>query len=124
LTSSAERQACRHGRNDLLTQFGAEYGLLPVYALIIAFAGFSAHSLKHLLMMLGISSGVYITMFRAFDLKKDLDIFGLAGRFGLSHDAANGIAAAIYVFAIGFAIYGLKRLVVRNKPAPAPQEET
>ena len=75
MTSSAERQACRHGRNDLLTQFGAEYGLLPVYALIIAFAGFSAHSLKHLLMMLGISSGVYIAMFRAFDLKKNLDIW-------------------------------------------------
>ena len=124
MTSSAERQACRHGRNDLLTQFGAEYGLLPVYALIIAFAGFSAHSLKHLLMMLGISSGVYIAMFRAFDLKKDLDIFGLSDRFGLSHDTANGIAAGLYVFGIGFALYGLKRLVLRLKPAPAAREET
>ena len=77
---------------DLLTQFGAEYGLLPVYALIIGWAGFSAHSLKHLLMMLGILTGVYVTMFRAFDLKQDLDIFGLAARFGLSHDVANGVA--------------------------------
>lgn len=109
---------------DFLTQFGAEYGLLPIYALIIGWAGFSAHSLKHLLMMLGILSGVYITMFRAFDLKKNLNIFGLSERFGLSHDTANGVAAGLYVFGIGFAIYGLKRLVLRLKPAPAPQEET
>ena len=109
---------------DFLTQFGAEYGLLPVYALIIGWAGFSAHSLKHLLMMLGILSGVYITMFRAFDLRKDLDIFGLADRFGLSHDTANGIAAGLYVFGIGFALYSLKRLILRLKPAPTVREET
>ncbi len=108
---------------DILIQFGAEYGLLPVYALIIGWAGFSAHTLKHLLMMLGILTGVYVTMFRAFDLKKDLDIFGLSERFGLSHDAANGVAAAIYVFGIGFAVYGLKRLVPRRKSEPAPQED-
>ena len=108
---------------DILIQFGAEYGLLPVYALIIGWAGFSAYSLKHLLMMLGILTGVYVTMFRAFDLKKDLDIFGLSERFGLSHDAANGVAAAIYVFGIGFAVYGLKRLVLRRKSEPVPQED-
>jgi hypothetical protein len=109
---------------DLITQFGAEYGLLPVYALIIGFASLSAHSVKHLLMMLGILTGVYVTMFRAFDPKKDLDIFGLSARFGLSHDAANGIAAGLYVFGIGFAVFGLKRLILRLKPAPAAREET
>jgi hypothetical protein len=109
---------------DLLTQFGAEYGLLPVYALIIGWAGFSANSVRHLLMVLGILTGVYVTMFRAFDLKKDLDIFGLSEHFGLSHDAANGVAAALYVFGIGFAVYGLKRLALRRKAASAAQEET
>jgi hypothetical protein len=109
--------------SDFLTAFGAEYGLLPVYALIIGWAGFQASSLRHLLMMLGILSGVYIIMFRAFDLKKDLDVFGLSERFGLSHDTANGAAAGLYVFGIGFAAYGLKRLILRRKPAPVPQEE-
>jgi hypothetical protein len=46
-------------------------------------------------MMLGILTGVYAAMFRAFDLKKDLDIFGLSDGFGLSDDAANGVAAAL-----------------------------
>lgn len=109
---------------DFLTQFGAEYGLLPVYALIIGWAGFQAGSLRHLLMVLGILTGVYITMFRAFDLKKDLDLFGLSERFGLGHDTANGVAAGLYVFGIGFAVYGLKRLVLRRKSASAPQQET
>ena len=109
---------------DLLSQLSAEFGLLPVYALIIGVAGFSALSVKHLLMMLGILTGVYVAMFRAFDLKKDLDIFGLSDRFGLSHDAANGVAAALYVFAIGFAVFGLKRLLLRLKPAGAAHEET
>lgn len=105
------------GLTDFLTAIGEQYGLLPVYALIVAWAGVQAGTLRQLLTMLSIMTGVYVVMFRAFDLKRDLDVFGLAERFNLHPDAANGIAAASFVFGLGFAVYGLKRLVVR-RPAP------
>lgn len=98
-----------------LQAIGERYGLLPVYALIIAAGGVQAASLRRLLPMLGILFSVYVVMFKAFDLKRDLDVFGLAEGFGLSADVANAIAAAIFVLVIGFAAYGVKRLFVRSK---------
>jgi hypothetical protein len=100
---------------EFLQAIGERYGLLPVYAMIVAAGGFSAASLRNLLVVLSIMTGLYVTMFRAFNLGADLDVFGLAERFGLSADVANGLAAAVFVFGIGFAAYGLKRLVVRRK---------
>lgn len=102
--------------NALLTLIAEKYGLLPVYALIVTFAGLTAGSVKQLLFMLGIMAGVYVTMFKAFNLGSGLDIFGLAARFNIHQDAANGIAAAVFVFGLGFAVFGVKRLFVR-KPA-------
>jgi hypothetical protein len=106
------------GLNDFFELIATNYGLLPVYALIIAFAGVTAGSVKHLLTMLAIMAGVYVTMFRAFNLGAGLDIFNLAARFNLHPDVANGVAAALFVFGLGFAVYGVKRLVIR-KPREA-----
>jgi len=105
--------------NDLFTLIAEKYGLLPVYALIVTFAGLTAGSVKQLLMMLGIMAGVYVTMFKAFNLGAGfnaigLDVLGLAARFKLHQDAANGIAAAVFVFGLGFAVFGVKRLLVRE----------
>lgn len=76
-----------------------------------------AGSVKQLLTILMIMAGVYVTMFRAFDLKSGHDVFHLAERFNLHPDVANGVAAALFVFGLGFAVYGLKRLVVRKPRA-------
>jgi hypothetical protein len=103
------------GVTDLFQAIGERYGLVPVYALIIAAGALSASNLRHLLMMLGIFAGLYVTLFRAFDLGRGFDVLNLAERFQLSADVANGLAAACFVFGLGFAVYGLKRLVVRKK---------
>ena len=103
--------------SDMYESIAEQYGLLPVYALIVAGGAWQAGSLRHLLTMLVIMTGIYAVMFKAFDLKQGLDVFGLAERLGLSGDAANGVAAAVFVFGLGFVVYGLKRLVVRRAPA-------
>ncbi|KAF0178308.1 MAG: hypothetical protein IV086_02630 [Hyphomonadaceae bacterium] len=100
--------------NDLFQLIAENYGLLPAYALIVASAGVMAGSVKQLLGMLTIMTGVYVTMFRAFDLKRDLDVFQLAERFGLDANVANGVAGALFVFGLGFAVFGVKRLIVRK----------
>lgn len=97
-------------------QFIAEqFGLVAVYALIIAWAGLQAHSVKHLLMMLSIMGGVFVVMFKAFDLKRDIDVLGLADRLGLHPDVANAIAALLLTYVLGFAVYGVKRLFHRPR---------
>ena len=45
------------GVTDLLQDIGEHYGLLPVYALIVGWAGLQASSLRHLLSMLAIMAG-------------------------------------------------------------------
>jgi hypothetical protein len=105
------------GVTEFLQAIGERYGLLPVYALIIGFGGFTASSLRSLVFVLGIMLGVYVTMFRAFNLGAGVDVFELAARFQLSADVANGIAATIFVFGIGFAAFGLKRLLARKTTA-------
>ncbi len=103
--------------NDLFQTIAENYGLLPVYALIVAYMGLQASTVRQLLTMLMIAVGVYVTMFRAFNLGAGLDVFGLAERFSLHPDVANGVAAAIFVFGLGFAAYGVKRLIVRKSRA-------
>jgi len=102
------------GITDLFTLIAEKYGLLPVYALIVAWMGVAASTVRQLLTMLMIAAGVYVTMFRAFNLGGSLDVFGLAARFNLHPDVANGVAAALFVFGLGFAVYGAKRLIVRK----------
>lgn len=104
---------------DLFTLIAEKYGLLPVYALVVGWMGVQASSVRQLLTMLMIAAGVYVTMFRAFNLGTNLDVFRLADRFGLHPDVANGVAAALFVFGLGFAVYGLKRLIVRKPRAQA-----
>mgnify|MGYP003529949469 CR=1 FL=1 len=98
---------------DLFQIIAEQYGLVAVYALIVAWAGFQANSVKHLLMMLSIMGGVFVVMFQTFDLKRDLDVFGLAERFGLTPDFANAVAALLMTYVLGFAVFGVKRLFHR-----------
>ena len=101
------------GLNDLFQLIAARYGLVCVYALIVAGGAVQAGSVRQLLAMGSIMLGVYGVMFKAFDLGRSFDVFGLAARFGLSADVANGLAAAVFVFGLGFLVYGAKRLVAR-----------
>lgn len=103
------------GVTDILQLIGERYGLLPVYALIVAFASATASSVRTLLVALTIMAGVYATMFKAFDLGHGFDVIGLQARFGLSADVANGIAAAVFVYGLGFAVYGAKRIFVQRR---------
>lgn len=111
------------GLNDLFQYIAENYGLLPVYALIVASAGVMAGSVKQLLGMLTIMAGVYVTMFRAFNLGADLDMFDFATRFNLHPNVANGVAGALFVYGLGFAVYGAKRLVVRKPREDAVDQE-
>ncbi len=103
----------------LANYVGEHYGLLPAYAIIISMGAFMAHSIKHLLLVLSIMGGVYVTMFQAFNLQaKVLPFDGsalLAGHTlpaGVTMDHVNKIAALVFVYIIGFAVYSLKRLAV------------
>jgi hypothetical protein len=104
---------------DMLTFFGERYGLLPIYTVIVIVCAFVASSLRNLLTILAIQCGLYVTLFRAFDLGKSLDIFGWAERYNLKPDIANGLAAAAFVFGLGFSVFGLKKgaLALMRKPA-------
>jgi hypothetical protein len=102
------------GVSDMLQLIGERYGLLPVYALVVGWGALQAGGVRQLVTMLAIMAGVYVVMFRAFDLKADLDVLGLSERFGLHADVANGLAAVLFVFGLGFAIYGVKRVFVRK----------
>ena len=99
---------------DFFQVIGERYGLVPVYALIVAGGAIQSASVRQLVPMLAIMLGVFAVMFKAFDLGRGFDEFGLAKRFALSADVANGIAAAVFVFGLGFVVYGAKRLVVRR----------
>lgn len=101
----------------LASYVGEHYGLLPAYAIIITTAGIVASNRKHLLVMLSIMGGVYVTMFKSFNLQGKLlpfDILTLLPAheppFGLTLDQVNKIAALVFVYIIGFTVYGMKRL--------------
>lgn len=103
---------------ELAKYVGEQYGLLPAYAIIITLGGFIATSRTHLLFILSIMGGVYVTMFKAFNLQGKLLPFDIMPwlpkdlPFALTLEHVNMIAAFIFVYVIGFVAYGLKRLVV------------
>jgi hypothetical protein len=103
----------------LANYVGEHYGLLPAYAIIISMGALMATSRKHLLFVLSIMAGVYVAMFQAFNLQAKLLPFDmsafLAGHelpSGLTMDHVNKIAALIFVYVLGFSVYGLKRVAV------------
>lgn len=95
---------------------GEQFGLVPLYALIIAFLGFSASNLKHLLMILSILCGLYITMFKSFNLKAKFGVIDVTQFLPVSQDTGNMIVAAVFVYIIGIAAFGLKRAFI-SRPA-------
>ncbi len=97
---------------DVMQTIADQFGLVPLYALIIAFAGLTAGSLKHLIFVLGILSGVYITMFKTFDLRAQFGPVDITQYVPVSQDAGNMIVAVMLVYAVGFAAYGAKRAFV------------
>jgi hypothetical protein len=103
----------------LVNYVGEHYGLLPAYAIVISTGGIMATSRKHLLFVLSIMAGVYAVMFQSFNLQAKLLPFDISTvmavhelPFGLTVDHINKIAAFIFVYVIGFAVYGLKRAAV------------
>lgn len=102
---------------NLAGYVGEHYGLLPAYAIIITIAALFANNKKHLLFMLSIMGGVYITMFKAFNLQGKLFTFDVMALLpnhelpaGLTLDHVNKIAALLFVYLVGFTVYGMKRL--------------
>ncbi len=97
---------------DLITLFVKEFGLLPLYAVIITYIGFSAPTFGALFMSLSIVCGVYITMFKAFNLKAQIGIIDFTQYMPVSEDIGNLIIAVLFVYMIGLTAYGLKRVFV------------
>jgi hypothetical protein len=113
--------ACRTRLEREMTEamkiFGEQFGLLPLYAVIIAYLGFSASNLRHLLMVMSILCGVYIAMFKAFNLKAKFGIIDVTQFLPVSQEIGNMVVAAVFVYLIGFAAYGLKRAFVTQDAA-------
>lgn len=103
--------------NEAMKIFGEQFGLVPLYAVIIAFLGFSASNIKHLLMVLSILCGVYITMFQSFNLKAKFGFIDVTQFLPVSQDTGNMIVAAVFVYIVGFAAYGVKRALFAPKEA-------
>jgi hypothetical protein len=102
---------------ELMKTFGEQFGLVPLYAAIIAFGGFTATNFKHLIMVMGIFCGLYITMFKAFNLKSQFGPVDVTQYLPVSQDTGNMIVAAVFVYAVGFAAYGLRRAVFTRRAA-------
>ena len=108
-----------NGIMKLVNYVGAHYGLLPAYAIVISMGAIMSISRKHLLFVLSVMAGVYVVMFQAFNLQAKLVPFDISGLlpvqhlpFDLTMDQVNKSAALVFVYVIGFAVYGLKRLAV------------
>jgi len=97
---------------DIMKVIAEQFGLVPLYALIIASAGFTAGSFKHLIFVLGILCGIYVTMFQAFNLKAQFGAIDITQYVPVTQDVGNMIVAGAFVYIIGFAAYGAKRMFV------------
>src|SRR5262245_58297890 len=95
---------------DAIRLFAEQFGLLPLYAILIAIAGFGASRLNHLIFALRILSSGYITMFKAFNLKAQFGPIDITQYVPVTQDLGNMIVAVIFVYLIGFAAYGAKRM--------------
>jgi len=98
--------------NEAMKFVAEQFGLVPLYAIIIAVAGFGAGGFKHLIFVLGILSGVYITMFKAFNLKAQFGPIDITQYVPVTQDVGNMIMAVIFVYTLGFVAYGAKRVFV------------
>jgi hypothetical protein len=97
---------------DIMKVIAEQFGLVPLYALIMASAGFTASSFKHLIFVLGILSGIYVTMFKAFNLKAQFGPVDITQYVPVTEDVGNMIVAVGFVYIIGFAAYSAKRMFV------------
>lgn len=96
---------------ELIGEFAAQFGLLPLYAVIAAFQGYRARDIQHLIFGLGILCGVYVALFKALNLKMQLGVIDVTSYLPVSQDIGNIIVAALFVYIIGFAAYGVKRML-------------
>lgn len=94
---------------ELITEFVAQFGLIPLYAVITALQGFKARDFQHLIFVLGLLCGVYITMFKTFNLKMQLGVIDISSYLPVSQDIGNIIMAVLFVYIIGFAAYAVRR---------------
>ncbi len=97
---------------DVIKLFAEQFGLIALYTVIILYMGFSAGSWKHLFLMLGIASGVFITMFQVFNLKAQFGFLDVTQFIPVSQDIGNMTVAAVFVYVLGFTSYGVKRAVI------------
>lgn len=93
-------------------EFAEQFGLIPLYAAIVAYSGFTASGVRHLIFVLGILCGIYVTLFKALNLKMQLGLVDFMQYLPVSQDVGNIIVAVLFVYLIGFAAYGVKRMFV------------
>ena len=100
---------------DLIVAFAENFGILPLYAVIIMYGSFTSSNLKQLYMFLGIVCGVYITMFQVFNLKVKLGLFDVTSYLPISQNLGNAIMGAIFVCVLGIGAYAVRKLVFPPK---------
>jgi hypothetical protein len=100
---------------DIMKAFAEQFGLAPLYAVIIAYVSFNAINFRHLITLISILSGVYIAMFKAFNLKAQFGVVDVTQYLPVSKDSGNMIVAVAFVCVIGFTAYGVKRIYVSQR---------
>ncbi len=96
---------------EIILTIVEEFGLLPLYTVIVVFLGFAAWKFKHLFYVLAIACGVYITMFQAFNLKANFGGLDVTQFIPVSQDIGNMIMATVFVYAIGISAYIMKSIL-------------
>jgi uncharacterized integral membrane protein len=100
---------------DLIVWFAENFGILPLYAIIITIGGFNSSSLKQLYMFLGIACGLYITLFQAINLKAKFGFFDVTSYLPISQSLGNAIMGALFVCVLGIGAYAVRHLVFPPK---------
>ncbi|MGH1349276.1 MAG: hypothetical protein ACRBBN_00490 [Methyloligellaceae bacterium] len=100
---------------DIIKVFAEQFGLVALYAVIVLYMGFTANGLKHLIFMLGIVCGVFITMFQAFNLKSQFGFLDVTQFVPVSQDIGNIAVAVVFVYVLGFVAYGLKQTIAPSE---------
>lgn len=100
---------------ELITALAEDFGILPLYAGIIAIGGFTSSNIRQLTMFLGIACGVYVTMFKVFNLKAKFGVVDLTQYLPVPQDIGNVIAAVVFVGVIGIAAFGMRKAFSSRK---------
>jgi hypothetical protein len=100
---------------DLTVAFVKNFGILPLYAIIIMIGGFTSSNLKQLYMFLGIAFGLYITMFQVFNLKAKFGIFDVTSYLPISQNLGNLIAGVVFVGVLGIGAFVVRMLLFPPK---------